>query len=47
MVYQQNYHKIFNSFYDEGSIKQNQLILTDEDNAEYEPIINAIKTTEA
>ncbi len=37
---------IFISLNGEDTIKQNQLIVTDEDSAEYEPTVNVIKTTE-
>ncbi len=35
---------IFILLYGEDMIKRNQLILTDEDSTEYEPVVNAIKT---
>ncbi len=37
---------LFHSLYSEDTIKQNWLIFTDEDSAEFELVANAIKTTE-
>ena len=46
-VFNEIYKTIFIKLYGEETIKRNRLILTDEDSAEYEPVVNAIKTTEA
>lgn len=46
-VFNEVIRTIFITLYGTETIKRNRLILTDEDSAEYEPVMNAINTTNA